>query len=262
VLLVVLMFAAAPSSQAAMVGRISEILTGPYAFSAAPMPAYVEFFQFGATGPFDLVVLDALPDRLRRVRSVTTIHPVEDVQTHVVHAGAWDPATLPLGDVVSGATNMGLGESFGSARTIALYSRATGFVPNTRPTDAALLDGLLDAVTYSLKSIPAVALQGEGVLAGLFGHAFRRSVEGGNYIDQWTIGPVLDDEWQLTSTARLDPGLFNLPLPAENPGGEQLPDPDSEPRGAPSASMPEPTAGVVWLATAMVGGSVRRRVRG
>lgn len=211
----------AATAQAAMAGKVSEVLTGPYTTTAVSLPAYVELYEVGATGAFDLVVLDAQPDRLWRVRSVTTITPVAGVNTYVIHTGIWGPGFLGPGEVIS-AASMGLGISSGGSRTLAIYNRTTGFIANTRPSDAALFNGLIETVTYSLNNIAAQAMRGETILKGTFGQAMRRSVAGGDYTDQWTIGPILNQDLYLNGSMALNPGLVNVEI-ASPP--EHMPEP-------------------------------------
>jgi hypothetical protein len=221
------------------------------------IPPYIEVFAGGASGVFELIVVD-VRSSTPLAMSVTSLGALSPGQSLVVHEGVW-PSGAVEGVVGVGARrvavdSMRLLEVFGASRSLLLFDGPTGLgVGNQFPDDpGALPANLIGSLNYRVDPTGVLASfpidPTEGVVEADRTEALRRRFVDG-YVETVAgidvgrpfvsggglfINPFATDDgggggetpgpWNLT----LDPGFANRP-------------------GAPVAPVPEPGVPVCWM---------------
>ncbi len=196
---------------------VSEVVTGP----AGGVGPYVELVTPGA-GPFDLVMLDANPDRQRVVLWAVTLEP-QDAEVLIVHEGDW---ALPLPAGASrlsvGALDLGQNKA-GASRRLVTFAGVTGWSQGTTAPPLAQwadashgLPAVVDVATWRIGGWPANPAFGERVQAITTGHAMSRHRDEIGHLPTWSTGP-LDVHLQLPNGSPLTPGAINDPLALPEP---------------------------------------------
>lgn len=196
---------------------VSEVLTGP----AGGVGPYVELVNLGDE-PFDLVMLDANPDRQRMVRWVVTIDPLGH-KAVVLHEGDW-AWPLPVGAAAIGVGDLDLGQAaVGASRRLVAFAGVTGWsLGTTAPpldewTDAAHgLPVVMDVATWQVNGWPVNPLFNEPVQAIVIGDALSRHRDETGHLPSWSTGPV-DEHLQFLNGSSLTPGAINDPLTLPEP---------------------------------------------
>jgi len=224
---------------------ISEVRLGP------PDTAdnYLELTLTPGDAPFDLVVMDANPNRYRwnTVKAVFTITP-QSASTQVVllHEGVW-PAPLPAGtQSVSVASLWLIVASANVSRHLVVMPGITHWSTTdsaaTLPSPAQWAAD--DIWTYCTSADwPVASALAEPVWLLSPGDAVWRHVDPvtGDFTRDFSTGPVDDQDVFLNDPhAALDPGLVNIPYTT-------LTATDDPP---PAAHYPEPAAGTLLAVSA------------
>lgn len=181
---------------------VSELLVGP----VGGHPRYIEIELQGHTGPLDLVILDAAPERERTVWQVISLDIASGTDTAVIHEGVWPIAVTgsALMHPVSGS--LGLAGAGPSGRRAVLFDHPTGFT--TRATKLSQWTGVLDVLTWRIDDGLATATFGPPLDLEPDDGVYRRGSIHDDSVS-YTTGTVDNGLYFTDSATQLDPGQIN-----------------------------------------------------
>jgi hypothetical protein len=181
---------------------VSELLVGPI----GGHPRYLEIELQGHTGPLDLVILDAAPERERTVWQVISLDIAAGTDTAIIHEATW-PLSPHGGALVHGVDSALLLTGAGpSARRAVLFDHATGWT--TRAAKLSQWTGVLDVLTWRIGDAPATATFGQPLDLEPDDGVYRRA-SGHDGSVSYTTGAVDSGLYFTESPTQLDPGQIN-----------------------------------------------------
>jgi hypothetical protein len=272
---VALVLCAAPS-HAAVVGRITEVLTHTVTtapaspLGSATVSPYIELTFASIDQPIDLVIAQGRGSNQFRIRSVVRITPQSSVSRYILHEGVWshhryaDVSYIPV-------TSLALSTTLATTRSLLLFDRSTTLTTRSPDSAAIAQPGLIDAITYTLGSATAHPYPSAATFALPLtgGGIYRRLVTGSSDL---LVAGTLDASLKLPTGDQLNPGLANValppvspppppPAPPEPPGNPLQSSENSSPDSPPA--IPEPASALLLLLCVSMGtlDHRRRRVR-